>query len=44
MTCAQCGWPMRLLGQKKILATFLVSFRCMNPRCEREQTQIGQSN
>jgi hypothetical protein len=44
MKCPKCGWPMTLAGTKKVLAKLLTSFRCTNPHCKRELTQISSAN
>jgi hypothetical protein len=41
VTCPVCGWPMTLTATKKMLNRILASFRCTNPQCKHEQTQIG---
>jgi len=41
VNCPKCGWPMKLIRTKKVLTSFLASFRCMNSQCRHEQTEIG---
>jgi hypothetical protein len=33
-----------LTGTKKVLTIFLASFKCLNSKCQHEQTQIARSN
>jgi len=42
MKCPKCGWPIRVTGTKKVLTRFLASFKCLNPKCEYEQTKISR--
>ena len=44
MMCPKCGWPMRLKETKKVLTVFLASFKCLNSKCQHEQTEIARSN
>jgi hypothetical protein len=32
----------RLTGTKKVLTRFLASFKCLNPKCRYEQTEISR--
>jgi hypothetical protein len=43
MRCSKCGWPLRLLGTRKVLTHYLASFRCMNSHCQHERTEIGRT-
>ena len=42
MKCPECGWPIVLTGTKKVLTRFLASFKCLNPKCRHERTEISQ--
>lgn len=44
MKCPKCGWPMALTETKKILTVFLASFKCLNAKCQHEQTEIARSS
>jgi len=44
MRCPRCGWPIKLSATKKVMATRLTSFTCMNPRCRHEQTEIARAS
>jgi hypothetical protein len=44
MTCAKCGWPIKLVRTRKVLRSVLATFKCMNPKCRHEHTEIAQPN
>jgi hypothetical protein len=44
MKCPKCEWPMRLTGTKKVLTSFLATFKCLNSKCQHGQTEIARSN
>jgi len=44
MKCPKCGWPMRLTGTKKVLTSFLATFKCLNSKCQHGHTEIARSN